>query len=258
MEQTNQTLTALTQTAPHPRVSERYKFVSTQSVIDAMQSRGFEVQPIKRSRSQFGLHILRFRHPDLLPVQIGESMVTPELIFKNSHDGTAAAGIIAGAFRAACFNGLILGVGYAVRMIHTGDINKDIAAVIPDALNLLLGGIDTMKRWSSVQLTLTQQKVLAARCLQARFSDETLNQSNVADLIDQVITPQRDEDRAPDLFTVFNRIQERLVRGAFKIQVDGKFVTVRKISGARATIKINQHLSEQTESVYAMLTGGAQ
>ena len=58
------------------------------------------------------------------------------------------------------------------------------------------------------------------------------------------MTVQRDEDEAPTLWNVFNRVQEAIIRGGIKgsNKVTGKTFTSKAITAIDANLKINKEL----------------
>lgn len=249
---------AIDATTPHPKVSKRYKFVSTRDALTALESQGFQASHV-RSRVAFGMHTVTLTHPDLKPVIIGGSEVRPQVILRNSHDTSAAFGLIAGAYRFACFNGLVLGHGFAVRLVHTGNIQLDVKQAMPQVFDTIQAGIKRMHDWSQLQLSTTQVRALAATSLDLRFDDKQLLTLDVSDATETLIKATRSADASNDLFTVYNRIQERLVRGGWVARFDAgvkgiEIKAVRKLYGMRSTLAVNQALSNRTELLYNQLT----
>lgn len=251
-------------TGPNPnKVSERYKFVSTREAIDALEAQGFTGRPLlSRRAGPYGLHLVNFTHPMLKPVKLGQSHVTPRVILRNSHDGSAAFGLISGAFREACLNGLILGHGFAVRLVHTGDIQRDIKETLPQVFSTIQRGIKQIEAWSLVETSAEERISLASSALTLRISTETLVNVDVTATAHELLRSYRYEDNAQDLFTVYNRIQEKLVRGGVRTvfkedSVRGRRIENRwrKLSGARSTLSVNQRLSDLIQAFYEIKTG---
>ena len=65
----------------------------------------------------------------------------------------------------------------------------------------------------------------------------------------QIVEPLRGEDKKEDLWTVFNVIQERLVKGEFERQtMNGRRTKPRGINNATRHINFNKSLWEIAES----------
>src|SRR5690606_21602825 len=79
--------------APIDGVSDRYAFVPTSRVLEAMRAEGWNVVQAAQTAVRlpdnrlFARHMLRFRHPDVNPILGGDSF--PEVVLLNSHDRTS-------------------------------------------------------------------------------------------------------------------------------------------------------------------------
>ncbi len=97
---------------PWHKMSDRYKFVGTDGVLDIIDGLGFPpvmaMQGKTRLEEKLGYtrHFIRLRHLDHLVNPKGEEV--PEIVLENSHDGTAAYRLHAGIFRFCCSNGLLI------------------------------------------------------------------------------------------------------------------------------------------------------
>jgi hypothetical protein len=103
---------------------------------------------------------------------------------------------------------------------------------------------DVLASWRHTQLSADQRLELAARALALRF-DPTENNAPIraADLLDT----RRSADSAHDLWTVYNRVQEGLVRGGQSGTIRGadgrqRRTNVREIRAVAANTDINRRL----------------
>lgn len=77
----------------HSSRSERYAYIPTIGVIEAMQKAGFFVFEAKQSsarsedRREHTKHMIRFRHQSQQAVTVGDSL---PVVLVNSHDGSSA------------------------------------------------------------------------------------------------------------------------------------------------------------------------
>src|SRR5262245_50401059 len=107
-----QTVPSVFARQPYHAMSDRYRFVGTDSVLDIMEGLGYHPVKAMQSRSRlenkrgFTRHSIRLRHVDYLTAPRGEEL--PEIIVENSHDGSAAYRLHAGIFRLVCSNGLVI------------------------------------------------------------------------------------------------------------------------------------------------------
>lgn len=196
--------------AAHSSRSDRYAYVPTGDIIKGMLDAGF--LPVKATQSktrtedkqEFAKHLIRFRRED----QLGASEAR-EVILKNSHDGSSAYEIGAGIFRLVCSNGLVVGnedMHFKVR--HSGNAVSDVIDVssrIIDQFDLVTADIELMK---AAKLNKPLQLVLAEAAIAARFDTDEKPVT-----AEQVLRPRRQADVADDAWTVFNRVQENVVKG---------------------------------------------
>lgn len=194
----------------HESRSDRYTYIPTIDIIDGMEKAGFI--PVKamqancrtEGKKDHGKHLIRFRRED----QMGASEAR-EVILKNSHDGTSAYEMSAGVFRLVCSNGLVVGREDVMHKLrHSGNqIGNviDVASRIVDEFDLVNEDIDLMK---SVTLDAPMQIAFANAAIAARFDDVEMPITP-----DQALRARRQADMPNDVFTVFNRLQENLVKG---------------------------------------------
>lgn len=240
-------------------LSPRYSHITSTRIADTLRQAGWEFSDgtTRRARTPeraaHAAHVLRFRNP-ALPTINGNII---EAVMLNSHDGSTAFQLGFGVYRIACANGLVVctqSIG-SIRMIHSG-LNLD--AVFNAATKLTDRAPEvaaTVERWSNITLDDEQQLSLARRAVTARWQNATFVD------MDRMLRPQRVEDRGTDLWTSFNRVQERVLRGGMDVtlardivQEDGTTARVTStrrataIRGAMKQLRLNESLFEIAES----------
>jgi hypothetical protein len=61
--------------------------------------------------------------------------------------------------------------------------------------------------------------------------------------IKDILEPRRQDDTASDLWTVFNRVQEAMIRGGFRVEVEGKKARkLKPIKSFEKDLSVNQKL----------------
>lgn len=182
--------------------------------------------------------MLRFRHDEYLhPDRIGQEV--PELVLSNSHDGTAAYRFNSGIFRLVCSNGLVVASADfgSISVTHKG--GDDFPQRIIDATYQIIEEapktLAKIEDWKQIPLTAPQQNALASAAV------ELLEKPTVTP--DQFLTPRRSEDRKPDLWTTFNRVQESIIRGGISTTSGtGRRSTTRPVKSVDRDIKLNKAL----------------
>lgn len=208
---------------PWERVSSKYVFIPTSAVIEKLRTEGFYPFHVQQSRARidgklnYTKHMVRFRPLDwksrVKPgthTFITDGAVFPEIVLTNAHDGGAGYSVELGLFRLICFNGAVTAVGSLGR-IYTKHIGDQVGQVIDATYRIidevpLLG--ETVKALQSRTLSLLEQRELAARAAGLRWKAE-----DVPFPAEQLLSTRRSEDKKADAFTVFNVIQENLIKG---------------------------------------------
>lgn len=241
--------------APLPSVSERYAFVPTAHIVSRLRDSGWS--PVMASeqsvrldgRRGFQKHLLRFQRRDAQPVA-GE--YSPELVLINSHDRSSAYQLHAGLFRFVCGNGMIIAdtTFERVSIRHSGFTPDEVT----EASFKLLDGIPAItsrvEAFKQRQLTAHELQTFAGEALRLRFEDVNAAPINPAKLLES----RRSEDKGDNLWHVFNRVQENLLRGGqldySRRREDGhRFPRTRAIAGLDQNIRLNRELWNLAERV---------
>lgn len=240
--------------APHESRSDRYGYVPTGQVLEALRDDGwmptFATQAVPRASDRFGFakHMIRLRRPQAL-----QAAEVPELVLINSHDGTTGFQMLAGMFRFICCNGMVVGDGVQeIRVRHS----QRAVAELGGAAQQLLGSFDAIQgqveRMRAIELTGPEQRLLAKAAAPLRFENPDPVEPDV------LLRPRRREDDSNTLWGTFNRLQENLVRGGVRVRnVQGKRREVRQITGIDQNVKLNRALWTLAEGMAALKEGGA-
>jgi hypothetical protein len=197
--------------------------------------------------------MIRFRHADSsAALQVGD--VIPEVVLINSHDGTSAYKLIAGMFRLACSNGLMVSEGEieSVTVMHKGNILDN---VIEGSYRLVKDSeqaMTTVQEWGQLQLSAGEQGALAEAAHTLRFADA---EGKVTTPITaaQLLRPRRNEDTGNDLWKTFNRVQENVIKGGLHgVQRDPsgrrlRAVSTRQVKGIDQDVKLNRAMWQLAE-----------
>lgn len=201
-------------------VSDRYSHVTTQDVLTQLESRGFKVtntvltKPKKTEREGFQKHMLRLSHVDLESQfkNVGDSR--PELVLVNSHDASTSIRFLIGVYRLVCANGLIVGNTYGgVSIRHTGDVWSKIDKGLEDVTKRVPLVAETIQRFSSIQLNESKTLELTREAVKLIVPQNAVNVN-----LNSALRVRRGDDSSQDLWTVYNRIQESLIRGGVQYQ----------------------------------------
>jgi hypothetical protein len=90
-------------------------------------------------------------------------------------------------------------------------------------------------------LTVEEKRQLALDAMLVRAGVDTLKYDE--ETIDEILEPQRSEDKGDDLWRTFNVIQEKITQGNFHAALTGaKVRKVRKIKSFEKDMKVNKQL----------------
>lgn len=242
----------------HDSRSERYGYVPTYKVLEALQAHGFnpfyaqQQRTRTKGRENFTKHLIRLRHRD-------QSTVTGEahdLILMNAHDGGSAWVLMHGIFRAVCMNGLYTGDAFGkYRVTHRGDAVDKVIEASATALAegaKIMGVID---EWKSIKLPVEAQRMFAEGALRIRFNDD-LDKSPVSPV--EINEARRWEDRGDDLWLTYNRCQENTERGGqtgFVRDAKGRTrrKTIRQVKGIDGKRDLNNKLFGLAQQIADMV-----
>ena len=241
-------------TEAHESRSARFAPVPTISVLDGLRSEGFEPFSACQARTriegkaEFTKHMVRLRHRSLANAT-GDAF---EIILINANDGTSAYQMLPGFFRFVCANGLMCGDTFnEVKVRHSGDA---IGQVIEGAYTVLEDApvvIDQVDRFKAITLQDAERSILAEAAHALRFP--TTDGGKAAPIsAETLLRPRRSGDRATDLWTAFNVVQENALRGGqtgFVTDANGRRVrrTTRDIKGIDQNRALNRAMWLLTE-----------
>lgn len=184
-------------TEPHESRSDRYTYIPTIQVLDALRKEGFAPFMVCQTRvrnlekKDHTKHMIRLRHANQI-----NGKEANEIILLNSHDGTSSYQMLAGMFRFVCHNGMVCGDTLGdIRVRHQGDVISDViegAYTVLDSFEAAEEQRDGMK---ALTLNDGEQAAFARAALTLRYDDPE-RPAPVTE--DQLLSARRYEDRSDD------------------------------------------------------------
>lgn len=236
----------------HESRSEKYAYIPTITLLENLQREGFEPffacqsrvrDPGKREHTK---HLLRLRRAGQIT-----GMQVPEIIILNSHDGSSSYQMLPGYFRSVCTNSLVCGESFGeIRVPHRGNV---VEKVIEGAYKVL-GVFDRVEEkrdaMQSLLLPPPAQHALAKAALTYRFGEEHQPVTE-----SQILSPRRWQDESNDLWTVYQRLQENLIKGGLSGRsAQGKRSRTRAVNGIDGDLKLNRALWVMAEELQLALS----
>jgi hypothetical protein len=246
-----------------PILTGRYSFFSTEKFLDAFEALGWEPTYVKQNGvGPFARHIIRFRNPELGTIPVAGDEIIPQLILDNSHDGFTKARIHLGLFRKVSGSGLVIaslpGVSCNYKFLHVGVNQKEMMEIIADTYEGYKKVGERIKEMQSMYMSEDDKIEFAYQTIAKRDPERFANEDKTPDTeaIDQaldiydIFEPVRPQDAKDDLWTLFNVVQERTVKGLFEQKSKkGRKSQARVITNAARNLEFNKELWTLTESV---------
>lgn len=221
-----------------PGRSDRYRFIPTSTVLEAVMREGFVPVAARHQRTrvpgkrEFARHQIRFTRPEFLNRARDVGSLIPEVIITNSHDGTSAYSIEAGLFRLICSNGMTVadaGAG-SIRVRHSGgsEMVREVIEGTFTVVDRAARAIETASEWGRIELARPEQLALATAAHQLRFGEAEVLEDGTTEASsplaaaitpDRLLAARRWDDKGDDLWRVFNRVQENVVKGGIRAHV---------------------------------------
>jgi len=241
--------------APQAGVSERYTFLPTSNIISRMRQEGWAPVEVQQQavrvegRMGFQKHLLRLQRRDQI-AKPGE--YTAEIALVNSHDRSSAYQLHTALYRFICRNGLMVSdtAFEPVSIRHSGREAEEIISASFTMLAQLPRLTEKVEAFRSRQLTPSEQHLFAEQALKLRWDD--LRFAPVG--VEKILWPRRSEDTGTDLWTVYNRVEENLIKGGqrdwHQRRENGKRIgRSRPVTGLDESIRVNKELWSLAEAL---------
>ena len=210
LDSLRQRVPAIFTKTPSPKVSNRYSFADSEYYLQKFIDADWFIHSARQvSKSEYAPHQVILRNKDIATV--GDLL--PQLIFTNSHNGIKKMTIDTGIYRLVCSNGLVVPTSItqslSIKHIDLGDSTTDtIVNSFYEKIPIIMNNIDRMRN-----KILTDDEIdnFTYNALQIRFINA------VGININDVVKPSRIEDYSDDLWTVFNVVQEKIIRGGIQL-----------------------------------------
>lgn len=229
--------------------SEKYSHISTANVIEDMKLLGWGVVDVKQVKSRktnvgYQKHLVVFRNNELVIEGKDDDTVFPQILLTNSSDGKNAFTFKAGIFRLICENGLVISTDeFAdLRIRHMGYDFKELQKTITSMVEKLPLTVESMNKFKQTILVENQIMDFAKKALEVRYGADEVKRITV-DLTD-FLRPVRNEDAGNDLWSVFNRVQEKVIEGDFSYNFGNRTRKARRIKNFQQDMVVNSNLYE--------------
>lgn len=233
----------------HESSSDRYTYIPTISLLGSLAKEGFQpffacqTRVRDLGKREHTKHMLRLRREGQI-----QGKEVPEIILLNSHDGSSSYQMIPGMFRFVCANGMVCGDSFGeVRVPHKGDVVGQVIEGAYEVLSIFDRVEEQRELMQDISLSAPARRAFAHAALNYRYGEEHHPVTEA-----QILTPRRWEDKKDDLWTIYQRVQENMLKGGLTgISVNGKRAHTRAVKGIEGDIKLNRALWVMAEQMLA-------
>lgn len=228
-------------------VSDLYGHVSTIDIVRAMRDNGFECVEVRQSqrrdlsRMPWTKHMMKFKPKGTIKSFMKVGDVVPQAIMLNSHDRTSGFHLYMGMYRLVCSNGLIVSESSLVepiRIRHSASLVKDVVERSQQLIKGADGVYELRSQMLKVGLSVAAMRQFATAALEFRPP----RRSGLMDA-DTLLEVRRPDDKHNDLWHVFNRVQENMLRGGNATTTpEGRTVQTKGIGRIERDVQVNSAL----------------
>lgn len=229
--------------------SEKYALIPTIDCVRGLEKHGFfpvsaqEGKCRDLEKKPYAKHLMRFRKEGLGSIN-GE---VPEIVMVNSHNGACSYQLRAGVYRCVCSNGLIVGSDiFYRRIIHKGDIVSQLVESAIEIIELIPKAIEIADNWKGITLDGEAKRIYAESAAMLKWEGQ-----KTENLYPKLLTPKRMQDTGDDLWTVFNVVQENLIKGGVRYYDRGidRRNSTRPVNSVSENTRLNTALWNLTEKM---------
>jgi hypothetical protein len=233
-------------TSADPKMSNKYSFVPTIELMENFTNEGWELASVKQNgKGIYGVHELRFRNGEL--PKVGDTLV--EAIVRNSHNGMTTLTVGAGLYRLVCSNGLTVPTSTAEQFTirHMGFDSEEVKRLTESFAMKLPKIQNSVDRMMDRMLTEGEKIEFVKNASIIKWGMGSVPSSLN---FEQLITPQRDGDNGDDLWTTFNVIQEKFIRGGVEYKTNsGRKTSLKGLKNIMASNQMNTKLWTLAETM---------
>ena len=236
-------------TEPAPGCSSKYSFIPTLDAVDYMRDAGFipiearQGKVLTKLRQGFQQHMIKFTRPDM---DLGNRRL--EINLYNSHDRGSSYILSGGLYRLICSNGMVIAAGNNTEYRHR-HVGFD-ADMFIESAKFVAGNLEKVaarvQDWEAISLTPDEQNTFAL----AAHEVVNAGKANIGTSHTQLLQIRRTADSGSDLWKIFNRIQENVIKGGlFSMSGKGRRSRTRQITNIKRDKNLNQQMWAMAEHV---------
>lgn len=209
-------------TAPSPKMSERYTFLSTADIIEPLLKEGYICTRASQRATRYGHrdpkftgHSVTLRRAKDKPV-VGDVYPTVQIL--NSHDGQCRYKMFGGLERLLCLNGMAVTTldFKGVLLFHRGELDPMLKQ-IREGVTQAASALAIVEKMAKKILSPQAQRAFAQKAALLMW-DTGRHRAAVDFDTSLLLRTRREGDQGNDLWRIYNVVQENLIRGGIEIQ----------------------------------------
>lgn len=236
-------------TEPAPGCSDKYSFIPTLDAVNYMRDSGFipiqasQGKVLTDARQGFQQHMIKFTRPDM---DLGDRRL--EINLYNSHDRGSSYILSGGLYRLICSNGMVVAAGNNTEFRHR-HVGFD-ADLFIESAKFVAGNLEKVAErvndWETIELTPDEQNTFAL----AAHEVVNAGKDHIGTSHNQLLQIRRNADSGSDLWKIFNRIQENVIKGGlFSMSEKGRRSRTRQVTNIKRDKDLNQQLWAQADYI---------
>jgi hypothetical protein len=222
--------------------SNKFGFISSSNLVQTLEGKGLKLADVveskirkdKEKRLGYQKHVMRFN------TGVSNTHGNLQLLAINSHEGSSSLTFRLGFFRLVCSNGLIVGSDLIpqVKVRHTANGLLKLDNAIEEVMEYQTAAVSAMTRMMETKVNAETFEILGKEILKLRLGDK------FSDKLVPLFEAKRWEDDKEDLFSVFNVMQENVIRtGFYALNKETNVATkIRAIRGVESNVVLNNAL----------------
>ena len=245
-----------------PGLSKQYAKLNTLEIVQTHRDLGWMPIHVKQksSNSPYSAHFVRYRHVDDI-TRYGDKPQCFEIVDFYSHNGTMSYRKMLGMNVFACDNGCVMGADFYQRLIHKKVTIDTVREMLERLVNRQQDADDRINAMRDVTPDRDTVRHVLERAAALRWEPlpEYTDEPKAGTYWDERTLSNmnrtwRGEDTGADLYTLYQRIQENLIRSPSvyvrTITEKKPYPRIRKarpINGPQADIELNTKLYDIIE-----------
>lgn len=230
--------------SPNEIVSNRFIFVPTYKIIEHFRKLGWHPVAAHMNKvkdREHGKHSIRFARK-AGALKVGD--IIEEIVVVNAHDGTCFLHIDMGIFRCICGNqAIVQDTSFAsIAQKHMKIEFVDIERAVNEAAKQFKILAQKVNEYKTIEMTEVQKNKFAALTRNIVWGEESKIDPKL------LLNTRRDEDKENNLWTIYNVLQENVIKGGVKYEApvneSGKIRkrSTRAVKNLERDLKINKEL----------------